>query len=194
MKLFTRNEWIAVLIILGAISVAAFFNFKASLARARDSQRMADLQSLVDALARYNSDFGFYPAASPDGRIIACKKAGAKVFKGMKLADFLASLAPCDWGRDGLADITDASYPAYLKVLPADPKSALGFAPRYISDGRLFQIYTALELTDADEYKSSIVARNLACGVNVCNAGRSYGVTPLDKSLQEYENELLKQK
>jgi len=35
-----------------------------------------------------------------------------------------------------------------------------------------------------------IVKRNISCGVKVCNYGRSYSTTPLDKSLEEYENEI----
>lgn len=193
MKLFTKQEWLAVFIILALVAVASFFNFRTSLTRARDAQRISDLQEVVDALVKYNSDFGFFPSSTPDGKIVACKKEGASLYKGMKLKDFLASLAPCEWGKDALTDITDASYPAYLKNLPADPKSSKGFAFHYISDGRLFQLYTALELRDSDQYAPSIVARKIMCGVKICNAGRTYGTTPLDKSLEEYENELLRQ-
>jgi len=191
MKLFTKKEWIAVFIILALVAVASFFNFRTSLMRARDAQRVADLGTLVDALNTYAGDFGFYPQASSDGEIVACKKEGAKVFKGMKIKDFLAALAPCEWGKDSLSDITDATFPAYLKNLPKDPKSATGYSFRYLSNGSRFQLYTALETSDSDEFRPDIVKRTLACGNKICSAGRASGATPLDRSIDQYEQELL---
>ena len=66
MKTFTKQEWIAIIVILAAIFVASFFNLRLSLIRARDTQRIADADTIVNALAEYNNDFGFYPPSSPD--------------------------------------------------------------------------------------------------------------------------------
>ena len=112
----------------------------------------------------------------------------------MKLSDFMASLAPCQWGKDSLADITDATYPAYLKVLPQDPKLPSGYSYFYISSGQHFQVLVSLESKNSDEYKAAIAKRNILCGKKVCNAGRASGSTPLDRSIEEYEKELLQKK
>ena len=43
-------------------------------------------------------------------------------------------------------------------------------------------------------FDEAIIGRNLPCGEEICNFGRAFSVTPLDKSIQEYENELLQDK
>lgn len=77
-----------------------------------------------------------------------------------------------------------------LNPMPNDPQQDRGVAYLYFTNGRTFQLYGSLELTNQDEYDEKVVSRNLACGIWVCNFGRAYGNTPLDKSIEEYENEL----
>lgn len=78
----------------------------------------------------------------------------------------------------------------FLPAVPKDPQTAKGLNYLYISNGRRYQILASLEEKNQDEYDSAIEARNLSCGIRICNFGRAYGVTPLDKSLEEYENEI----
>jgi hypothetical protein len=47
-----------------------------------------------------------------------------------------------------------------------------------------------LEGEEEAEYRQDLVEYGLMCGERVCNFGKSSGSTPLDKSIQEYENEL----
>lgn len=77
-----------------------------------------------------------------------------------------------------------------MKNVPKDPSTPSGRSYLYLTDGKYFQIYAGLEANGDSEYNSKIVVRNLKCGNFVCSFGRASGETPLDKSLQEYENEL----
>lgn len=77
-----------------------------------------------------------------------------------------------------------------LKPLPNDPQWDRGVAYLYLTNGRTFQLYGSLEIIDQDEYDEKVVSRNLACGIRICNFGRAYGNTQLDKSIEEYENEI----
>jgi hypothetical protein len=51
-----------------------------------------------------------------------------------------------------------------------------------------------LEDKNDSEYNFAIDRRGLRCGNFICNFGKSDGQTPLDKTLQEYENELYAKK
>lgn len=172
-----------VLVILLAIVAATLINLRVSFRKARDAQRKADIRSIYDALMKYQHEFGFFPASSEDGRIMAC--GGRLDEKGFPVFD------PCQWYEDALQDVFDPSYPAYLKVIPGDPRQGQGRSYYYLSNSKHFQIYASLESDSEDEYEPAVVNRNLPCGQYICNVGRSDGKTPLDKSLQEYENELL---
>lgn len=182
MKFFSKNEILGILVILAVLVLVSLNNFKVSLRRARDSQRKDDLGSLQNALARYNDDFGSFPLSSPEGKILAC----APVSRRGKTVNF----SPCDWGKDGLTDLSDPNFPAYLKVLPIDPQSVSGLTYVYLSDGKRFQIYASLEGADENEYNLKILARSMPCGARLCNFGKASGDTPLDKSIEEYENEI----
>ena len=188
MKFFTRQELFAVILILGVIVVASLTNFKVSLRRSRDVQRKNDVRSVTDALVKYSEDFGPFPL-SEDGKIVACRGPETKVDEKGRITGLVA----CEWGEDALADVSDPSYPPYKEKLPQDPLFKKGFRYLYLSSGRHFQLYASLEGTDEPEYDAKIIARKLSCGDFICNFGLSYGVTPLDKSIEEYENELLEQ-
>lgn len=200
MKFFTKNELIGVTIILSLIFIAAYANFKIALRRSRDTQRRADLGELYNALGRYHKDFGVFPYSTEDGNIRACKPGNlSDLIEKAALGEqfdwnlYLSGLKPCTWGVDSLSDITDQSYAPYLKVLPSDPYKPRNYSYRYISNGSRFQLYAYLE-GEEDEagFNLGIVARNLACGEKICNFGRAFGKTPLEKSIEEYENELLR--
>lgn len=201
MKFFSKNETFGILIILTLILIASLYNFRISLRRARDAQRKADLGQIANAVGAFQNDFGFYPP-SLDGKIVACKKDGVDNYikdKGeLSLKDSEIDLfeiyAPCEWGKDSLSDVFDLEYPPYLGTLPMDPHSSTGAYYTYISNGNRFQLYAGLEGKDEDDAQSVIAERNVSCGVRICDFGRASGATPLEKSIEEYENELLQEK
>lgn len=176
---FTKRELLSVVAILGVIMTITYSNLQLSLRRSRDIQRGQDLWRIHDALVKYHKDQSSFPP-SHEGKIVAC-------FGGVDEND-VPQAVPCDWHQDPLPNIFTGE--TYLEHLPTDPKHNEGARYYYISNGRYFQIYGALEGEDEDEYNPSVVARNIMCGNEVCNFGRAFGQTPLDKSIEEYENEL----
>jgi type II secretory pathway pseudopilin PulG len=176
---FRRKELIAVAVILLTISAVTYSNLQVSLRRGRDLQRKNDIRTIHDALIEYMNDESSFPQEF-QGRIVACL--------GEMNDEGVSQQVPCDWHRDGLANIYKDIV--YLEHLPTDPQHNDGARYYYISNGRYFQIYAALEGSDEDEYDEAIVARDIRCGDRVCNYGRGFQGTPLDKSIEEYENEL----
>ncbi|MBU0572265.1 hypothetical protein KKH23_01175 [Patescibacteria group bacterium] len=201
MKSFSKNEILGILIILTLILTASLYNFRISLRRARDAQRKADLGQIADAIGAFQNDFGFYPP-SLDGKIVACKKDGVDNYTEYKNSliskdkeiDLFEIYAPCEWGKDSLSDVFDPEYPPYVNTLPSDPQSSMGAYYTYISNENRFQLYAGLEGKDEDDAQSVIAERDISCGVRICDFGRASGATPLEKSIEEYENELLQEK
>lgn len=199
MKFFTKNELKGVGIILLFIFALSIFNFRISLRRARDAQRKGDLRAISNALEKYHDDFGFFPPATQNGKIKACfdgvlegRKSEDEEESPFILDDFFAQLKACEWGKDSLRDVSDPDHPAYLPTIPADPKTDQDVNYRYFSSQNRYQIYTYLEGGDSEaEYNTAIVERGVSCGNKVCSFGLSFGSTPLNKSIEEYELELL---
>jgi type II secretory pathway pseudopilin PulG len=190
MKSFTKQEIGALSVIFLVLIVISVPNFILSLRRARDQVRKDDMGALQDSLGEYFADFGTFPLSSPDGRILACKNPGDKVEidkKGRLVVNFV----PCEWGRDGIFDLTPGSTKEYMHILPRDPNYQKGRSYLYLSDGRRIQVFVSLEGSGEDEYDPKIIARNLPCGNVVCNAGRTYGCAT-DKTLAQCEEEALK--
>lgn len=171
MRIFSKEEGVAVSVILVTLFIVSFFNFKTALMRSRDVQRKNDSGDIIRGLEEFKSDFAFYPPSTKDGKISACN-------------------GGCVWGKDSLRDIADPNYPPYIKVLPADPDTGQGASYTYVSDGEHYQMFAALEGKDDAEYSSKIAALQIMCGVRVCNYGRASPGVPLDKTLQQYNNEL----
>lgn len=194
MKSFTKQETKIISWVLAFILVAGFFNFKKSLARSRDYQRIRDVGDVVSALEVYHEDFGFYPPSTDDGKIVACEKEDAKKLSeliGVPLDEALKQVfSECQWGQDSLKDLSDDTYPPYLDKLPIDPQSKNGVSYYYVSTVDHFQLFASLELSDNEQYKTDVLQRNLKCGSRVCNFGKSLYPTPLDVSLEEYEQTL----
>ena len=195
MKPFTRNEIIVVVFILLGISIVSLFNFRSALRRSRDAQRRSDANSVMGSLELYKEATGRVPDATQDGRIKACEPEGyAELIKKLEekeinTDEYFENLLPCEWGQTSLADLVGGEI--FLESIPLDPRTGEGYAYKYISNGRIFQLYTYLEGASAENgYDQAILDRNLDCGVNICNQGGAFGKTPLDKSLEEYENEL----
>ncbi len=181
-RLFTKKEYIGLGAILLVIFAFMFFNFSISERKARDGQRKQDIRDIANALDSYKNDMGGYPE-SANGKIVGCDT-GKKNNLGYPI------LRECDWGTEGLVDVSGTKGTKYMPRIPVDPKNSNGMKYYYLSDGRFFQIFAALESSSESEYDKSIVARNLMCGNRVCNFGLASSHTPLDKSLEEYENEL----
>ncbi len=178
---FNAKESIFLLFIFLFVIGFTLINLQDSYRKARDAQRKSDIRRIYDGLMAYQNDFSRFPQAI-DGKIAACDP--------RKVQKDVIEYGPCQWGEDALGDALDPDYPFYVANLPRDPKWDEGATYLYISDGKNFQIYAALEGEDEDEYDAAIVARNLDCGGKICNFGRSDGKTPLDKSIKEYNNEL----
>ncbi len=174
MKIFSKEESFIVLLILSVLFVISLFNFRTALMRSRDMERKNDTGDIVNALEQYKTDFSSYPQSAKDGKIDACN-------------------GGCVWGKDPLRDFSDLTYPPYMNTLPADPDNTKGTQYLYFSDGRRYQLYAALEDKEDAEYNPKIEARSLKCGIRICNFGRSSSKTPLDKSIEEYENELIQE-
>ncbi len=173
----------AIFLVLAFIFVISYtlVNLQTSYHKARDAQRKSDIRTIYDGLMNYQNDFARLPF-SIYGQIAACDPEA--------IEENVIVYGPCAWGEDSLADALDPDYPPYIKNLPMDPKSKEGRTYLYFSDGKHFQVYAALESEDEDEYDPSVVDRNLDCGGVICNFGRSDGKTPLDKSIEAYNNEL----
>ncbi|OGM11462.1 hypothetical protein A2Z22_00225 [Candidatus Woesebacteria bacterium RBG_16_34_12] len=200
MKPFTKQEILGISIILSFIFILSFLNFRISLRRARDAQRMADLGTIYDALNKYQQDFGFFPP-SENGKIKACKATNfdevIKLLSTLEQFDqeiYFSGLKACEWGIDSLKDLSDESYEPYLRTIMADPKKDKGINYLYFSNTKRYQIYAYLEGEESEDgYNLGIVARNLSCGEKICSFGKAFGETPLDMSIEEYENELLQE-
>lgn len=184
---FNKGELITVSAILLFVIVAIVLNLQVSLRKGRDIQRKNDIRAINDAVSAFQNDFGALPLSDSQGRILAC----ISDTNNPQVDQYGNVLyEPCEWGVDALADVFDPSYPPYLKSLPDDPLHDSGRTYYYESNGSRFQIYGALEGTSEPEYDESILPRALKCGTVTCNFGRSNLDTPLDKSVEEYENEL----
>lgn len=175
---FTKSETIGVGLILLLIIVLSVYNFRFSQMKARDAQRKADIGSIANALRTFFDDFDFYPKEK-EKRILYC---GSK-----------EALSPCIWGVDKLVDLADPTYPPYLDVIPADPKSKDSYFYVYFSNTREYQILAYLEDESDIEINSTIQARGIACGKVICNYGIASGRTPLDRDLPATPSGQLKQ-
>ena len=129
MKNFTKSELKIVGIILLVTALVSLQNFKVSIRRARDAQRKGDARTIYQALEAYHADFGFYPLATEDGKILACEKEVVDVegARSIVLEERLrATMDPCEWGEDSLADFTQPEYTPYLNKLLRDRNSQEG--------------------------------------------------------------------
>jgi type II secretory pathway pseudopilin PulG len=202
MKSFTFREVLVVTAIILFTASITLYNLNISLRRARDAQRRADIGAISNAVNKYKDDFGFFPP-SHDGKMVACKgdnfeegwkEIRQEVEKGSKFDrdKFFAILSPCEWGEDALRDLTDDEHQPYMSVLHQDPKADKGMSYLYLSNSNRYQIFSFMEGGDEEiGYDGSIVARNLECGVGyICSFGK-HRDSPLDRSIEDYERELL---
>lgn len=194
---FSKQEIIVTSIILVLIVTVSLFNFRNSLMRARDVTRRDDLGAISNALGQFYEDFGYFPPGQ-DGKIKYCKADNFdKVLKDVQDDEvfdrnkFFEGLRGCEWGEDSFDDLLDDDYGPYIEKLPVDPKASEGLSYLYLSNGKRFQLYAHLEEgEDAQGYDTGIVDRQLLCGDKTCSFGKSFARTPLNISIEQYEEEL----
>lgn len=197
MKTFSRSEIIGVSIIFLIVFIITLKGLVVSERRARDAQRRGDLAALYNALYDYQKEFGFFPP-SDNGKIKACRGDNfndvEEKLKDLGYFDhniYFQGLRGCEWGKDSLRDISDLSHPAYIQTIPSDPGTGAGISYIYLSNLNRFQIYSYLEGgSDEDGYDLGIIKRSLNCGSKTCSYGKAYQETPLDRSIEIYEQEL----
>lgn len=192
MKPFSKFEIRGIIIIFLVLIAISVPNFIASLRRARDQVRKDDMGAVWKALGAYQNDFGGFPLATNDGKIVACMNPGDKVTVD-KLGHLTVKFIPCNWGKDAFTDFMPGNSKEYMAPLPRDPNFEKGVSYEYFSDGHIMQFLVSLESKDDPEYDPKIIARGLMCGNVVCNAGRDSGC-PTDKSLQQCEEEAVRNK
>lgn len=167
---FKKSEKVLIISVLLVIFILGFFNFRIALRRRRDFQRKEDVRNITEIVEIFKVEHGFYPEGQ-DGLIVGCNPTvddlGLTHFEICRPGEILAG-----------------------HQLPVDPKIREGFGYAYFARDKRYQVLASLENTDEPEYDSLIAARNIKCGEKICNFGLASEGTPLDKSLEEYENEV----
>jgi len=160
------------------VIVSNLRGFAVSYARMRDIQRNLDVGFLVNGLQQYASDYGQYPEAADDGRIIACRGEttgfaktadNQMIFEPGATKPKIKNLVACDWGTSYLGDPLDSNAPRYVSVLPKDPLTNKGVVYKYVSDGTSFSLYAHFEINHDIGYDKSIKVK---CGTKRCNLVR----------------------
>lgn len=184
--LFTKKESFALLFIFLVLIAVAIPNFMASLRRARNQVRRDDLGALQNVLADFYTDFGKFPSSSADGKIMACLAPGS-VPTVDKEGHWTISYISCNWGIDNVVNVTNGKK--YMgTLLSRDPDWQKGASYIYMSNGDMYQIYTAMEGKDEAEIDNKIISKKIMCGTRVCNVGRSFNCDT-SKTLEECEIE-----
>lgn len=124
---FTLIELLVVIAIIGVLSSVILVSLNTARAKARDAQRLSDMQEVRKALEMYFADNGGYPSTS-SGWFGACSGFGSK-------------------GTSGAGGWVPNLAPTYMPVLPVDPKPNGGNCYLYRSDGVDYMLltYTTVE-------------------------------------------------
>lgn len=187
LKIFSKEESVALIAIFLVFVAVAVPNFAASLRRARDQVRRDDLGALESSLSSYASENNNFPLSSSDGKVLDCLKPGDKPYQNSK-GIWIVNPISCNWGQDSFSNLFSGKI--YMSTLPLDPDSQKGAAYLYLSDGKRYQIFIAMEGKNEAEVDPKIIERQLNCGNRICNAGRSSGCEVF-KTLQQCEKEAL---
>lgn len=136
---------VGVLVVLFGIS---FAQLKIGEMKTRDAQRKADVELVGRALDAYKKDFEVLPAATEDGKIVACGRDGMEI---------------CEWGGGPLIDAEEV---VYLRKLPTEPAAYKEWKYVYTvsPDRKRYRIYIALEYKRDAAYKKGLT---VACGSDV---------------------------
>ena len=185
MIFFKRKELLVIITIFVLLFVASYKGYSDAKKRERDIARLLDFGNVTKALETFKRDYDTYPAASDDGKIVACigEETGYvknidgsfKLSKGGK--ELRTNLVTCDWGKDPLMN------ELYLEVLPKDPQDDLGVKYIYVSNEDSFQYFGSYELKEMDDYSKDVISLTISCGERLCNFGRSSEDITLEKKL-----------
>jgi type II secretory pathway pseudopilin PulG len=176
---FSKQEFTFVTALLLVLCGAILINLQVSYRKSRDLRRKDDVRAVTDALVAFQTEYSYFPMSTEDGRIVACLEDEENPPLD---AEGNIIFSACEWGND--------SIPNFLQNIPTDPQADEGGQYRYVSNGRRYQMYASLESPSEPEYNLEVASRGLYCGTKICNYGRAYATTPLDISLEEYENEI----
>jgi type II secretory pathway pseudopilin PulG len=198
MRKLTRNEIFAVIGILAVIVLVTWSEMSYAIRRSRDAQRRVDIGIITTALHTYQELAGFVPL-SENGKIMACSnnEIEGRIEELVDSENFSKEeikglLVECEWGASPLVVFVKGENVTILENISSDPSRASGISYLYLSNGNRFQVYAHLEgKKDESGYGEHIVARDLMCGNKICNFGKAYGNTPLDRSIEEFEAQLL---
>jgi prepilin-type N-terminal cleavage/methylation domain-containing protein len=120
---FTLIEVLIVVTLLGIIAAVIYGSFNRGTAQSRDTQRMADLRNLQNAIELYKQEKGRYP--------LGCNSPG---WSGQSGADYA-----CSSGNQYILDLA----PKYIRTLPKDPKlngNNSGYAYLVNADGTVYKL------------------------------------------------------
>lgn len=132
-KGFTLIELLVVIAVIGILASVVLVSLNSARGKARDAKRMADLKQLTIALALYYDTHGAYPLSQPFGSSSWINRGNCASFGGYPTS-----------GSDGW--IPNLA-PAYISVLPIDPKGDANRCYLYHSDGvdYIVMAYTTAE-------------------------------------------------
>lgn len=119
-KGFTVIELIIVIAIIAILATIATVSFSRSKAKARDSIRISDLNSVAQAILVYKSVNGTYPGNAPGGGLTSFSATGTPLISALVTQKYLSAL-PHD--QKNLTDTTWGDYWYYNDI------SAGGFGP-----------------------------------------------------------------
>jgi hypothetical protein len=159
MKSFSKSEIKSISLILLVLFSVTIYNMLISLRRGRDATRKNDIYAVEKALDTYYQKYRVYPLATGDGKIVGCFDEEVKLDSAGKPINPVV----CDWGISSFEEI---------KTMPRDPYAKKGTHYLYVSDGKSYKFYVALEGEDEAEYTPAILSQNLQCGSQICNYGR----------------------
>lgn len=184
-KLFSKHETISLVVIFLILLAVSVPNFVLSLRRSRDQVRRDDLGALESTLGEYYKEFGVFPPSSQDGLILGCLRQGDTPYQDKK-GNWIFDPIACNWGVDAFKN--PISGATYMSSLPRDPDWEEGASYLYISDKDRYQLFATMEGKNEADIDQRIIERNLSCGNQICNIGRSYGCA-VQKTLAECEEE-----
>ncbi|HLD92107.1 MAG TPA: hypothetical protein VI795_01785 [Patescibacteria group bacterium] len=160
MKFFTKYELKSLFTIFLILFGLVTLNMGASLRKGRDATRKNDLSAMQKAIDIFYQKYKEFPKSTEDGKIIGC-------FNEEPVVDRITGIAlnavTCEWGLSTFENI---------KTMPRDPSYKKGSSYLYISNGKDYELYVSLEGKKEPEYTTSIIIKNLQCGIKVCNYGR----------------------
>ena len=177
-KGFTLVELLVVMAILGVLVTLIGTSFRSAQLRGRDAQRKSDLKQIATALELFFNDYGFYPLADGEGKIMACPYE-----KGV-------GGVPCRWATGKFVDIfptTATERTIYFKKLPDDPVIGYDYYYRLPDGGnnKKFQLFAKLENSQDQDCLGGDCLNSpvdYQCGNVTCNFSLTSSNTSFDEN------------